>query len=65
MNVNVTFKAIDWQLLATQKKMLLDFLWNQQEDHKLWGLIHLLDDIQDQAEQQGHPVEFLMEPETC
>lgn len=65
MSVKVTFKAIDWKLLAIQKKMLLDFLSNQQRDHELWGIVHLLDDIQDQAEQQGHPVEFMMEPETC
>lgn len=65
MKVTVTFESIDWKLLAEQKKILLENLWRNEQLRQLWGIVHLLDEIQDQAEEAGHPVEFMMEPETC
>jgi hypothetical protein len=50
---------IDWKLLHTQKTGLVQLIWDQ-EDSPLWGIIHLIDCLQDRAEQIGlwvHPGE--------
>lgn len=47
--------VIDWQLLAKQKLALLKSIWNERE-HVLWGLVALIDAIQDDAEEKGYPV---------
>jgi hypothetical protein len=49
--------GIDWLQLAQQKHRLLHLVW-EDEDDILWGLINLIDVIQDQAEEAGHPVVF-------
>jgi len=46
---------IDWLALAKQKQALLKVVWND-ENHPLWGLVHLIDKIQDEADQQDFPV---------
>lgn len=44
---------IDMKLLAEQKQLLLEYIWNideQDKRYKLWGLVHMIDSIQDRAE---------------
>jgi hypothetical protein len=38
-----------------QKSALVHLLWND-TDNPLWGLVHLLDEIQDEAAEGGHNV---------
>lgn len=53
----VAVDHIDWLQLARQKYRLLHLVW-EDDDDILWGLISLIDVIQDQAEAAGHPVVF-------
>lgn len=53
----VCVNKIDWLLLAQQKHRLLHLIW-EDDDDILWGLIHLIDAIQDRAEEDGLPVVF-------
>jgi len=55
--VLIAVDHIDWLELARQKYRLLNLVW-EDDDDILWGLIHLIDVIQDQAEAAGHPVVF-------
>lgn len=51
------YDKIDWLELAKQKRALVRLIW----DHKnspLWGLVHLLDHIQDDAEIHDYPVVY-------
>lgn len=48
---------IDWLALAKQKRRLTALIWKDDNDI-LWGLVDLLDVIQDQAAEDGHPVVF-------
>lgn len=44
---------IDMKLLAEQKQLLLEAIWDidsQDKRYKLWGLVELIDHIQDEAE---------------
>jgi hypothetical protein len=44
---------IDKELLAEQKLLLLEAIWDVEEQdkrYKLWGLVELLDHIQDEME---------------
>lgn len=43
---------IDYDLLHEQKKSLLKKIWNNEHD-PCWGIVELLDDIQDWAEENG------------
>lgn len=47
--------TIDWLDLAKQKQALLRVIWND-ENHVLWGLVNMIDAIQDAADAQGFPV---------
>lgn len=49
---------INWELLAKQKAALVNML-KDRDDHILWGIIELLDDIQDRSSEDGHPVVWL------
>ncbi len=40
---------IDWKLLKEQKEELLKMIWDD-KDSKVWGIIHLLDELQDKFE---------------
>jgi len=44
---------LDMKLLAEQKQLLLEYIWNideQDKRYKLWGLVHMIDSIQDRAD---------------
>lgn len=61
MKITIKFNSIDWDLLCKQKQLLLEMIEDQPETsplYSLWGLVHLIDDIQDQAAETGHPVKF-------
>ena len=47
---------IDMKLLAEQKHLLLKAIWDideQDKRYKLWGLVELIDHIQDETEDQS------------
>lgn len=44
-----TLEQIDWQLLRDQKSTLVTLLWNKDHNHSLWGLVYLIDELQDYA----------------
>lgn len=50
--------TIDWEALKHQKLALISVipLVDRRTAHRLDGLLHLLDAIQDEAEKQGLPV---------
>ena len=48
MNINVD---LDMELLAEQKQILLEAIWDideQDKRFKLWGIVEMIDNIQDQ-----------------
>lgn len=54
--MTIDFKNLDYDLLATQKSRLVKQLWDTKEgdpEFELWGIVHILDDIMDAAEEQG------------
>ena len=58
--VTVTFPAIDWEEMRTQKLLLLQLA----EKHPgLDGVISVYDEIQDQADAGGLPVQWLTDEE--
>lgn len=56
----VCVNKIEWLQLAQQKHRLLHLIW-EDDDDILWGLIGLIDAIQDRAEAKGLPVVFFKE----
>lgn len=48
---------IDWLELAQQKHRLVSMIWDKPDDI-LWGIVHLIDAIQDNAEDGGQPVVY-------
>ena len=45
----IDWEKIDWVLLKKQKQELVEMIWDEQESI-LWGIVHLIDDIQDWIE---------------
>jgi hypothetical protein len=54
--INV-FDKIDWLQLAKQKRQLVTTIWASPVD-QLLGLIHLIDSIEDDAEDRGYEVVY-------
>lgn len=51
MNRSISFDNVDIDMLKKQKDELLHVIWNIEEDNTtLWGLVSLLDEIQDQID---------------
>lgn len=49
-NVNINFED-----LRRQKHKLLELIWDK-EEHPVWGIVELIDEIQDQAvDKNGFP----------
>ncbi len=44
--------AVNWDDLYKQKRLLVATIWNE-PDSELWGIVHLLDAMQDMAEEGG------------
>jgi hypothetical protein len=58
----VGVSGIDWLQLARQKHRLVSYLWDKNEsdpDWQMWGIVHLIDAIQDQGVEDGLPVVFV------
>ena len=51
--VNKTVSNIDWKLLQSQKLYLLDLVESGHDTTELWGVIHLIDAIQDAVVADG------------
>lgn len=61
MQSKVTIELnLDWALLDEQKKMLVNVqsakVFSQPVNELIEGILQIFDSIQDQAEEQGHPV---------
>ena len=50
MNANQVLQRIDLPLLKQQKKWLVEKAWEEDTAHIVWGLVHLLDELQDALE---------------
>ena len=50
MNANQVLQRIDLPLLKQQKKWLVEKAWEEDTEHIVWGLVHLLDELQDAME---------------
>jgi hypothetical protein len=58
----VSVSGIDWLELAQQKHRLVSYLWDKDEgdrDFIMWGIVNLIDALQDQAVEDGLPVVFV------
>ena len=55
--VNVTLDRVDFEELRQQKLELLKLIWDQR-DHPVWGIVELIDAVQDQAVGQNGLTEF-------
>jgi hypothetical protein len=51
-DVTVKLGELDWTHLREQKNALLEMIWND-SDSILWGIIHIIDKIQDEAVDNG------------
>lgn len=51
------YETIDWLALAKQKRALVGMIWDD-EASPLWGLVNLIDTIQDDAEAHEYPVVY-------
>jgi hypothetical protein len=51
--VNNTVSNIDWKLLQSQKLYLLDLTDTGHDTPEMWGVIHLIDAIQDAVVADG------------
>lgn len=51
------YKQIDWLALAKQKWALVRLIWDD-EGNPLWGLVRLIDELQDDACDRGYPVVY-------
>lgn len=58
---------LNFELLREQKLAILKILWKEENSESpLWGLVHLIDDIQDQAvENNGIAEELVFGESTC
>lgn len=48
---------LDWLALAKQKQLLVSSIWDD-SDSPFWGLVRLIDDLQDDACDQDYPVVY-------
>lgn len=48
----ISIHNIDWDLLHQQKQMLVKVVWNT-PNNELWGVVHLIDTLQDIACEVG------------
>ena len=45
--------TIDMELLAQQKQRLLELIWDIDSDDDIWGIVYMIDAMQDQYEMVG------------
>lgn len=51
-SVDLCLERVDWTKLHRQKQALVRLLWNNPVD-PAWGIVNLLDSLQDQAVRRG------------
>lgn len=51
------YDTIDWLALAKQKRALVGSIWHDAKS-PLWALVHLIDEIQSDAEVHDYPVVY-------
>ena len=50
MKPNEIIQRIDLTMLKEQKQWLVEKAWEENTEHIVWGLVHLLDELQDALE---------------
>lgn len=50
MKPSEIIQRIDLTMLKEQKQWLVEKAWEEDTEHIVWGLVHLLDEIQDALE---------------
>jgi len=50
MKIDEIMQRIDLPLLKQQKQWLVEKAWEEDTEHIVWGLVHLLDELQDTLE---------------
>ena len=50
MKPNEIIQRIDLTMLKEQKQWLVEKAWEENPEHIVWGLVHLLDELQDALE---------------
>ena len=50
MKINEIMQRIDLPLLRLQRRWLVEKAWEEDTEHIVWGLVHLLDELQDTLE---------------
>tara|TARA_R100000315_G_scaffold47223_1_gene21901 strand:- start:167 stop:328 length:162 start_codon:yes stop_codon:yes gene_type:complete len=53
MNINEIMQRIDLPLLKQQKQWIVGKAWSEEAGHIIWGLVHLLDELQDALEAEA------------
>lgn len=46
-------ERVDWDLLAEQKQSLINILWERDRECAAWGIVNMLDTLQDAAHRDG------------
>jgi len=55
--MNITLR-VNLPLFKRQKQWLVDKVWEEDTEHIIWGLVHLLDEIQEALEENGNNLVF-------
>ena len=50
MNANQVLQRIDLAMFRLQRRWLIEKAWEEDTEHIVWGLVHLLDELQDTLE---------------
>ncbi len=50
MNTSQVLQRIDLPMLRLQRRWLIEKAWEEDTEHIIWGLVHLLDELQDALE---------------
>ena len=53
MNANQVLQRIDLPVLRVQRRWLIEKAWEEDTEHMSWGLVHLLDELQDALEAEA------------
>ena len=53
MNSNQVLQRIDLAMFRLQRRWLIEKAWEEDTEHMSWGLVHLLDELQDALEAEA------------
>jgi|TARA_R100000030_G_scaffold17926_1_gene12230 hypothetical protein len=53
MKIDEIMQRIDLPLLRLQRRWLIEKVWEEDTKHMSWGLVHLLEELQDALEAEA------------